>query len=72
MIRKFLNKLAARILRGQVTGFVVSAPWQSDPASTIEGWAYGDGWHIEFPSVRPIQNAARFTRLPASTLDGRP
>lgn len=46
MIRSLLNRLAARILRGQIRGIVIGSPTECDPAGVIPGWIYGANWHI--------------------------
>lgn len=64
MIRSLLNRLAARILRDQVKGVFVSyLPEDGTRFYHFESF-YGDGWQISVPA-----NSAKFTRLPASTLD---
>jgi len=78
--RSILNRLAARILRGQVKGVVVSAPTAFDPMENIPGWIYGQDWFIVFPKSpritfangKPVKDLPSVVQLPANSPDVRP
>jgi hypothetical protein len=71
MLRNLLNRLAARILRGQVRGYVVGSFGLAAPILDGCGWVYGDGWRLEFPpGIEKLPT--KITRIPVSSLDGRP